>query len=71
MNTEKMELILALLHKILAGQENANEMLADINKRMRLMQQRLAELERQMGITYPRPPKRFVKGITDTWQSLN
>ncbi|MCU0425545.1 MAG: hypothetical protein MUF71_07960 [Candidatus Kapabacteria bacterium] len=71
MNEEQLQRMLAILEEILLGQEHANNMLTEISKRLCAVERRFTDMERQMGITYPRPPRRFVKGITDTWQSLN
>lgn len=45
--------------------KDTSEMLTEIHNRVQYMQQRLTQLEWQIGIASPRPPKRFVKGITD------
>jgi hypothetical protein len=66
--------ILDMLEKILSGQEYASDMLHDIRKRLDRMEKRLDMIIQQRNggkDLKPATVVHIVKGITDTWQSLN
>jgi hypothetical protein len=66
--------ILDMLEKILSGQDHAADMLNDIRNRLEDMDKRLNMIIKQRNGGKDRKPAtvvHIVKGITDTWQSLN